>query len=83
MDSVLTCMVNDTLGPGDRSSELVSAVAHHLGLAGGVALRERSRALEMALGESLSEERLAAAEERDPESELLKDVRERVFPESP
>ena len=28
-------------------------------------------------------ERLVAAEERDPESELLKDVRERLFPETP
>ena len=28
-------------------------------------------------------ERLLAAEERDPENELLKDVRERVFPETP
>ena len=28
-------------------------------------------------------ERLLAAEERDPENQLLKDVRERIFPESP
>ena len=28
-------------------------------------------------------ERLLAAEERDPENELLKDVRERIFPETP
>ncbi len=28
-------------------------------------------------------ERLLAAEERDPDSELLKDVRERIFPETP
>jgi dTDP-4-amino-4,6-dideoxygalactose transaminase len=50
MDSVLTCMVNDSLGPGDRNNELVSAVSHHLGIAGGIALRERGRALSLALG---------------------------------
>jgi len=49
MDSVLTCMVNDTIGPGDRSNELVSAVSHYLGIAGGIALRERGRALSLAL----------------------------------
>ena len=49
MDSVLTCMVNDNLGPGERSDELVSAVAHYLGIGGGIALRERGRALSLAL----------------------------------
>ncbi len=49
MDSVLTCMVDDRIGPGDRSNELVSAVSHHLGIAGGLALRERGRALALAL----------------------------------
>ena len=49
MDSVLTCMVNDDLGHGDRSNELVSAVSHHLGIAGGIGLRERGRALALAL----------------------------------
>ncbi len=49
MDSVLTCMVDDNIGPGDRSRELVSAVSHHLGIAGGIALRERGRALALAL----------------------------------
>jgi tetratricopeptide (TPR) repeat protein len=38
-----------------------------------VALDRRDEALE----------RLVAAEERDPESELLQDVRDRIFPESP
>jgi perosamine synthetase len=50
MDSVLTCMVNDNLGPGDRNNELVSAVSQYLGIGGGVALRERGRALSLALG---------------------------------
>ena len=49
MDSVLTCMVDDNIGPGDRSKELVSAVSHYLGIAGGIALRERGRALALAL----------------------------------
>lgn len=49
MDSVLTCLVNDTLGPGEKSSELAAAVAHYLGIGGGVSLRERSRAFSIAL----------------------------------
>ncbi len=49
MDAVLTCMVDDNIGPGDRSKELISAVSHRLGIAGGIALRERGRALALAL----------------------------------
>ncbi len=51
MDAVLSCMVTDSLGPGSLSDQLAGAVSEYLGLAGGVALRERSRALGMALDE--------------------------------
>lgn len=50
MDSVLTCLVNDTLGPGERSRDLVHSVAEVIGLAGGVAVRESHRALSLAIG---------------------------------
>jgi perosamine synthetase len=51
MDAVLSCMVTDSLGPGSLCDELAGAVSEYLGLAGGIALRERSRALGMALDE--------------------------------
>lgn len=51
MDAVLSCMVTDSLGPGSLADQLTAAVAEYIGLAGGVALRERARALGMALDE--------------------------------
>ena len=51
MDAVLSCMVTDSLGPGSLCDQLAGAVSEYLGLAGGIALRERSRALGMALDE--------------------------------
>jgi dTDP-4-amino-4,6-dideoxygalactose transaminase len=49
MDAVLTCMVTDNLGPGSLSDQLTGAVGDYLGLAGGIALRERRRAFSLAL----------------------------------
>ncbi|MFP4114695.1 MAG: DegT/DnrJ/EryC1/StrS family aminotransferase [Spirochaetota bacterium] len=49
MDAVLTCMVSDSLGPGSLSDQLTNAVGEYLGLAGGIALRERARAFSLAL----------------------------------
>ncbi len=49
MDAVLSCMVTDSLGPGSLSDQLTSAVGGYLGVAGGIALRERSRAFAMAI----------------------------------
>jgi len=49
MDAVLSCMVTDSLGPGSLADQLTSAVGEYLGLAGGIALRERARALSVAL----------------------------------
>ena len=51
MDAVLTCMVSDSLGPGALTERLVAAVSEYLGLAGGIALRERGRALGIAIEE--------------------------------
>lgn len=49
MDAVLSCMVTDSLGPGTLADELVSQAASYLEAAGGIALRERVRALGVAL----------------------------------
>jgi len=49
MDAVLTCMVSDSLGPGDITETFVSKVSEYLELPGGVAFREYPRALEIAL----------------------------------
>lgn len=49
MDAVLSCMVTDSLGPGSLSLQLTDAVADYLGLAGGIALRERARAFSIAV----------------------------------
>ena len=49
MDSVLTCMVTDSLGPGGLSDRLVKEVAEYLGLEGGIAVREYPRAIKIAL----------------------------------
>ncbi|MFW6313339.1 MAG: DegT/DnrJ/EryC1/StrS family aminotransferase, partial [Spirochaetota bacterium] len=49
MDAVLSCMVTDSLGPGSLADQLTGAVGEYLGLAGGIALRERARAFAVAL----------------------------------
>lgn len=49
MDAVLSCMVTDSLGPGSLCDQLVSSLCEYLGLAGGIALRERSRAFSIAI----------------------------------
>jgi len=49
MDSVLSCMVTDNLGPGTLSDKFVQLLREHLQCAGGIVLRERSRALAVAL----------------------------------
>ena len=49
MDSVLTCMVSDRLGPGILSAELASGVASYLGIAGGFACANYRTALALAL----------------------------------
>jgi dTDP-4-amino-4,6-dideoxygalactose transaminase len=48
MDSVLTCMVSDSLGPGALGQRLVKDVAEYLGCGGGLALREYGRAIKLA-----------------------------------
>jgi dTDP-4-amino-4,6-dideoxygalactose transaminase len=49
MDSVLSCMVSDTIGPDRISKQLVAAVGEVLGRTGGIALREYPRAVRLAL----------------------------------
>jgi len=49
MDSVLSCIVSDKLGPGAISRELVSRAAHLLGHSGGAALGSAFLALSVAL----------------------------------
>jgi len=49
MDAVLSCMVSDNLAHGEQARRLASEMAGYLGLAGGVALRERTRAVHLAL----------------------------------
>ena len=49
MDSVLTCMVSDSLGPGVLGQRLVKETSEYLGCAGGIALREYGRAIRLAL----------------------------------
>lgn len=49
MDSVLTCLVNDSLGPGDENKQFVKMAAEYLGCSGGLAFREPQRALKTAL----------------------------------
>jgi dTDP-4-amino-4,6-dideoxygalactose transaminase len=49
MDSVLTCMVSDSLGPGVLGQKLVKETCEYLCCAGGVALREYGRAIGLAL----------------------------------
>jgi len=47
MDSVLSCMVTDSLGPGILSNRLVRLVADYIGVAGGTAVREYPRAIKI------------------------------------
>ncbi len=49
MDSVLTCLISDSLGAGELSRRLVGEIAAYLGVSGGLAVRERSSALQLAL----------------------------------
>ena len=49
MDSVLTCMVSDSIGHGERARRLASEVAEYVGVAGGIAVREQGHAIRLAL----------------------------------
>ncbi len=49
MEAVLTCMVDEQLGPGEMSLRLIQAVKEMTGCDGGIALRSPSLALEYAL----------------------------------
>ena len=49
MDAVLNCLVDETVGPGEYTESLAKQMAAYLGLAGGVALREYRRAVELAI----------------------------------
>ncbi len=49
MQAVLSCLVTDTIGPGQLSKKLATAVANFLGIAGGIALREYNRGIGIAL----------------------------------
>lgn len=49
MDAVLSCMVEDTLGPGERTRAFCAAVAEYLGMQEGAAFREYRRAVRAAL----------------------------------
>lgn len=53
MDAVLSCMVSDNLWPGNIAETFIKEMSLYLGVAGGVALREYPRALEVAV-EALS-----------------------------
>jgi perosamine synthetase len=47
MDSVLTCMVSDHIGPGEMCNSFVGAVAEYIGLKGGIAVRDIYRCIEI------------------------------------
>lgn len=47
MDAVLSCMVSDRIGPGERQKELVKQVCALTGTERGAALREYGRAVEL------------------------------------
>jgi len=49
MDSVLTCMVSDSLGSGALAQRLVRDLSEYLGVEGGMALREYRRAVDCAV----------------------------------
>jgi dTDP-4-amino-4,6-dideoxygalactose transaminase len=50
MDAVLTCMVDEKIGPGDICARLIESVKEFFGVEGAIALRSPVRALEFALG---------------------------------
>ncbi len=47
MDAVLRCLVDEAIGPGEHAELLTKEAASYLGLAGGIALREYGRAVEV------------------------------------
>ena len=49
LDSVLTCLVSDKIGPGDMGRQMMDIAASYLELPGGTAFREPSHALSFAL----------------------------------
>lgn len=49
MDAVLSCLVDEKVGPGEMNAKLVSAVKDFFGVAGGVAFRSPEIALSYAL----------------------------------
>ncbi len=49
MDSVLSNLISDSIGPGLLAKRFAQSVSRYLGVAGGVALREYTRSLEVAL----------------------------------
>ena len=49
MDNVLTCMVSDSIGPGNKNHLFSSFMAHYLNAAGGVALSSYYSALMLAI----------------------------------
>jgi len=49
MDSVLTCLVSDQIGPSSLSEELIDQISQLLQSQGGIALRDYGRAVELAL----------------------------------
>jgi len=49
LDAVLTCMVNDKIGPEEKHIELSSVIAKYLDIYNGFSLREYRRAIEIAL----------------------------------
>jgi dTDP-4-amino-4,6-dideoxygalactose transaminase len=49
MDAVLSCMVADALGPGATAAEFAAQLAKQIRCAGGVALRDHARAIDLVL----------------------------------
>lgn len=49
MDAVLTSLVEEQLGPGDKAQEFARQCAFYLDVSGGLALREYRRAVELAI----------------------------------
>lgn len=48
MDAVLNCLVDESIGPGEYTDLLTKQMASYLGVAGGLALREYRRCVELA-----------------------------------
>ncbi len=49
MDAVLSCLVSEQIGPGPLSTMLVREAVAYIGIAGGFALREYKRSIELVL----------------------------------